>query len=176
MEFRLPQELSHPVERVFETYRDRLVDLVPFLEEIEAIEVLERHEDGGKTRLVNRWHASRTTVPTVVRPFLPSKALSWIDRAQWDPATRSCRWEFELNVLPEALHCAGINFFRERPGGSVLEVTGILTIDLRKLHVPAMFRGAAPKVESYLIGRVRPNLVAVGRAVERFLSEGSGRL
>jgi hypothetical protein len=175
MQFCLSQELTHPVERVFETCRDRLVELVPFLKGIDAIEVLERHEDGGRTRLVNRWRASTTTAPAIVRPFLPTRALSWIDRALWDPVARLCAWEFELNLLPEALHCAGVNHFRERPGGSLLEVTGSLTVDLRSLHIPARFCGAGPKVEAYLLGRVRPNLAAVGRAVEQFLSEENAR-
>ena len=48
MEFRIENNLSHPVDKVFEAYRDRLPDLVPFLDEIEAIEVLDRKEEGAR--------------------------------------------------------------------------------------------------------------------------------
>jgi hypothetical protein len=115
MQFCLSQELTHPVERVFETCRDRLVELVPFLKGIDAIEVLERHEDGGRTRLVNRWRASTTTAPAIVRPFLRPGRFPG-STAHCGSGARLCAWEFELNLLPEALHCAGVNHFRERPG------------------------------------------------------------
>ena len=45
-----------------------------------------------------------------------------------------------------------------------------VVVDLGKIYVPLIFRGAAPKVEAYLVERVRPNLERVGPAVERLLS------
>jgi hypothetical protein len=172
MEFQVPQHLSHPVDAVFVAYRDRLVELTPYLEEVESIEVVERREDGGKTYLTNRWRAKPSTVPTVVRPFMPKHALSWLDRAVWDPAARTCAWEYELGTTPGLVRCSGINYFRAREGGgSTLEITGRLAVDLRAIHVPLIFRGAGSHVESYLVGRVRPNLERVGPAVERWLTD-----
>jgi hypothetical protein len=171
MEFRVPQHLSHPVESVFAAYRDRLVDLVPYLDEIESIEVVERREDGGKTYITNRWRAKSATVPVVVRPFFPKNALAWLDRAVWDPAARTCSWEYELGTAPGLVRCSGVNYFRPRDGGSTLEIVGNLQVDLKAIHVPAIFRGAGPHVESYVVGRVRPNLERVGPAVERWLKD-----
>jgi len=173
MDFRIEHVLSHPVDKVFDAYRDRLPDLVPFLAEIEAIEVLDRKEEGGKVRLKNRWQARSSTVPAIARPFMPQKALSWIDHALWDPEARTCEWRYEMSVLPGAVSCGGVNYFHARPeGGSRFEITGKLVLDLRKLHVPFLFRGAGPKIEEWLVGRVRPNLEAVGAAVEKWLSRG----
>jgi hypothetical protein len=171
MEFRVENDLSHPLELVFDAYRDRLPDLVPYLDEIEAIEVLDRKEEGGKTRITNKWHAKASTIPAVARPFVSGKALWWIDHALWDPVARTCEWRYEMNVMPTAVACGGVNYFRPRAGGGCrFEITGQLAIDLRKLHVPFLFRGAGPKIEAWLVGRVRPNLEAVGGAVEKWLT------
>ncbi len=35
-----------------------------------------------------------------------------------------------------------------------------------------IFRGAGPKIEEWLVGRIRPNLESVGSAVEKWLSQG----
>jgi hypothetical protein len=173
MDFRIENNLSHSVEKVFDAYRDRLPELVPFLAEIEKIEVLDRKEEGGKTYITNRWHAKSSTVPAVARPFMPDKALYWIDHAIWDPKARTCEWRYEISVLPGAVQCGGVNYFHEKAGGgSRFEITGKLELDLAKLHVPFFLRGAGPKIEQWLVGRIRPNLEAVGGAVEKWLSQG----
>ena len=56
--------LTHPLEVVFEAFRDRLPELVSYLPAIESIETIEREELGpGRVRLVNVWQGNRAVAP-----------------------------------------------------------------------------------------------------------------
>lgn len=51
-------------------------------------------------------------------------------------------------------------------------LTGSLRIDLSKVRgVPRIAHRFAPKVEKFVLGLVRPNLVEVTKAVGRFLDD-----
>jgi hypothetical protein len=98
--------------------------------------------------------------------------LTYLDHATWiDDATR-VDWIFEIGVVPDAVDCRGSNYFNvgAAPGTTEVALTGIIAIDLSRVRgVPRLFHGLAPRVEGYLIERVRPNLVAVARAVGQLL-------
>ena len=52
--------LTHPLEVVFQAFRDRLTELVPYLPAIESIETVEREDLGpGRVRLANVWQGNR---------------------------------------------------------------------------------------------------------------------
>ena len=76
-------ELTHPALLVFETLRDKTPDLVAFVPNIEAVEVLERREEPPVVHLYNRWQGAEGDVPKVARPFVKKELISWNDRAAW---------------------------------------------------------------------------------------------
>ena len=48
--------IRFPRPRVFTAYRDKLVDLVPFLPNVRGIKIQERAEEGDALRMFNVWH------------------------------------------------------------------------------------------------------------------------
>ena len=60
-------DLSDPVplspEETFRLVRDDMDSLVPFMEDVDQIDVLERREEGEYVHIVNEWHASDRSVP-----------------------------------------------------------------------------------------------------------------
>ena len=157
-------------ERVFRTYRDKLVELVPFLPAVRAIEVKERDDQPPLTRVVNVWHGGGD-IPAAARAFLSQKMLSFTDRATWDESLWTCDWRMEAHSFREAVHAAGRNEFLEAEGGCRFLIHGELRIDGNKLPVPRFLAASAgAAVAKFLAGVIRPNLLETVRGVERFLA------
>jgi hypothetical protein len=171
MDFKIAEVVHHPLERVYRTNRDHLADLVPYMPNVDSIEVLEQHETQGGIRHVYRWKVSGA-VPRTVRPFFSDKAMTYLDRNEWFDAATRVDWRFEIGVFPEAVSCHGSNYFTpgNAPGTTEIALTGHLGIDLAKVRgVPRFLHGLASSVESFVLGQVRPNLVAVAVALGKFL-------
>jgi hypothetical protein len=157
-------------ERVFRTYRDKLVELVPFLPAIRGIEVKERSDAPPVTRMVNVWHGGGD-IPAAARAFLSQKMLSFTDHATWDEARWTCEWRMEAHSFREAVHAAGRNHFHEVDGGCRFVIDGELRIDGTKLPVPRFLASSAgATVAKFLVGVIRPNLMETAKGVERYLA------
>jgi hypothetical protein len=175
MKLHVESKLAFPRAVVFHTYRDKLVELVPFLPNIRGIEVKSRSDEGAVSRLVNVWHGGGD-IPKVARAVLSEKMLSWTDYATWDESQWTCAWRMEAHSFKEAVHAAGVNEFREEDGACTLAITGDLTIDGKKLPIPRFLAGTvAPAVEKFLGGMVKPNLTEVAKGVVRFLEAEAKR-
>ena len=173
MEFNVSEIVHHPLEQVYVTTRDRLLELVPYLPNVDAVETLEREPLSDGVRLLNRWKVSGA-VPRLARPFFSDKMATYLDHARWRDADRAVDWRFEIGVCAQAVDCHGQNFFRagSTPGTTEVALTGHLDIDVARIRgVPRLFHGLAPHVERFVLGLVRPNLVAVSRAVGRLLDD-----
>jgi hypothetical protein len=157
-------------ELVFRTYRDQLVELVPYLPNIRGIERRSRDDDGPRSKIVNLWRGGGE-IPAVARAVISEKMLSWTDHAAWDGSDWSCHWRMEAHSFTEAVHAEGDNRFFEDGGGCLLRITGDLTIDARKLPLPRFLAGTVgPAVEKFLAGMIKPNLTEVSKGVERYLA------
>ncbi len=171
MDFEITEIIHHPTEEVYLTYRDRLPSLVPYLPNVDEVEVVEREELDQGPRLLNRWCVTGS-IPRSVRPFFKGKRLTYLDHARWSDEESLVRWSLEIGLFPDAVGCGGTNFFRQgsSPGTTEVSLTGALTVDLSKVAgVPRFFHGLAPKIESFVLDRIRPNLSSVTRAVEQYL-------
>lgn len=173
MDFEITEIIHHPTDEVYLTYRDRLPELVPYLPNVDEVEVLEREELEGGLRLLNRWCVSGS-IPRTVRPFFKGKQLSYLDHARWNDEESLVQWRLEIGLFPDAVGCSGTNYFRQgtRPGSTEVSLTGALTVDLSRVAgVPRIFHGIAPKIESFVLDRIRPNLSSVTRAVAQYLDD-----
>lgn len=169
MQLHAESHLPYPRPLVYRTYRDRLVELVPYLPNIRGITVESRKDALPVVHLVNVWRGGGD-IPAVARAFLSEKMLSWTDHATWDEARWQCEWRMEAHAFREAVHAAGVNRFEERDGKTVLVVTGELIIDGKKLPIPRFLASTAgAAVEKFLAAAIRPNLTEVARGVEKFL-------
>jgi hypothetical protein len=171
MQFKIAEVVRHPLEKVYRTNRDHLVDLVPYMPNVDSIEILEAGETANGIRRVYRWKVSGA-VPLAVRPFFSDKMLAYIDRNEWFDDARRVDWRFEIGMFPEAVSCHGSNYFTaaRAPDSTEIALTGHLDIDLAKVRgVPRFLHGLASTVETFVIENVRPNLVAVAVAVGKYL-------
>jgi hypothetical protein len=169
-------EIPFPRQRVFETYRDRLADLVPYLPNIRGIEVTSRKDEGAITRLVNHWRGGGE-IPAVARSVISEKLLEWDDFATWDASAFRCEWRQTAPAFKEAMRSQGVNVFEELGADKTrLTITGSLEIDAGKIPGIPRFMGrvVGPAVEAFLVAAIKPNLVSVSKGVERYLREKGG--
>lgn len=173
MDFKVTEIIKHPTAAVYATYRDRLVQLVPYLPNVDSVEILEQEQTDKGLRLLNRWNVSGS-IPRSVRSFFKGKQLSYLDHADWSDGESLVRWRLVIGVFPDAVHCSGTNYFKagSRPDTTEVSLTGTLIVDLSKVKgVPRIFHGLAPKIESFVLDRIKPNLSSVTHAVAQYLDE-----
>ena len=93
MEIRSTDVVNHPVDEVYETFRDRMPEITEYIRNVDRIVVEKREMLGkGKVHLVNHWYAVGE-IPPVARSFVKPDMLSWRDDATWDDANRTAMVE-----------------------------------------------------------------------------------
>ncbi|MGG6298297.1 hypothetical protein ACQ4M4_28360 [Leptolyngbya sp. AN02str] len=159
-------------ELVFATYRDRLVELVPYMPNIRQVEVKLRRDMGTHIDLVNEWHGGGD-IPSAARAILNESMLSWTEQARWDAANYLTDWQIKTHAYTEAVLCKGKNRFVESQGGTLIESKGELSIDSRQIReVPQFLAGMVGGiVEDFLGKKIEPNLVQMSEGVRRYLEQ-----
>ncbi len=160
---------------VFETYRDRLPELVPYLPNIKRITVQKRDDDAGTSRLLNLWEA-KGEIPKVAQTIIKPEMVAWDDHAFWNQNDWTCEWRTEPKMFTENIRCAGKNRYLEDGDHTILEIRGDLEIDLKGVRgVPSFLASrVAPHVERFIVDLLRPNLVSVADGLEKFLQDTRG--
>ncbi|MDP1917210.1 MAG: hypothetical protein Q8L14_13295 [Myxococcales bacterium] len=164
-------------EQVFKAYRDDLPKLVPYLENVRAITVTSRTEEGPLVKLVNRWKGGGE-IPSVVRKVVSEDLMEWDDLATWNANEFTCQWKTIVPAFKDALDAQGTNTFTVVSDTSMrFTIRGELKVDAAKVRgVPRLLAGTiGPAVESFLVGRIQPNFLTVAKGVERWLREGGGK-
>lgn len=171
MKFRTESFIPHPRDKVFEAYRDKLSDVVAYLDDIKAVNVLKRSESGSTVTLHNEW-VSDSEVPAVAASFIKPEHLRWDDYATWDADKLTCTFEIKTRVFTDAVRCVGGDIFVEVDGGTKVILEGEFTVDLKGIPgVPKFLAGRiVPQVEKFIIALIQPNLSKVNDAIGAYLS------
>ena len=170
MEIRCDATIPFARPLVYATYRDKLLDLLPYLPNIRGIDVQERKDEDGVVRLVNIWRGGGE-IPAVARAFVAESMMSWTDHATWRNDDFATDWRVEPHSFREAVTSAGCNRYYEVGDGTRLEIRGDLTIDGTKIRgVPRLLAGKLGRtVEEFMVKLVRQNLLDVSAGVTRYL-------
>lgn len=170
MKLEISAEIPYPRQRVFEVYRDKLPELVPYLPNVRSITVTSRKDEQHVVNLINRWKGGGE-IPATVRKFLSEDLLEWDDYATWNDQELTCEWKTVVPAIKEAVSAWGKNRFFEVGGKTRLEINGEITVDASKVKlVPRMLAGVVgPAIEGFLVANIRPNLLAVSKGVEKYL-------
>lgn len=170
MQLRADAKLPFSRPEVFAAYRDKLVDLLPFLPNVRKIDVKSRDESGTIVKLLNVWHGGGE-IPAAARAVLSESMLSWDDHATWNEEDFTCGWVIKTHAFTEAVKCEGKNRFVEEGGSTVLEIRGVLEIDAKKIRgVPGFLAGKVGRtVEEFLVGKIQPNLVETVKGLQKYL-------
>jgi hypothetical protein len=172
MKIHAATRIAFPREIVFRTYRDRLVECLPYLPNVKAIEVKTRADDGPVTRLYNVWRA-RADIPKIAQSVIKPEMLAWDDHAVWDESALTTEWRIETHFMREAVTCGGRNAYTVEGDATVLTIDGDLAIDLRGVKgVPGFLAKAiAPAVEQLVVAMIKPNLLEVAKGVGKLLEQ-----
>jgi len=175
MKFNLTDEIPFERDEVFATHRDKLLELVDYLPNVDEVVVESREEDGDIVKLVNLWKGASSDVPAPLRPVIKPEMLSWVDRATWDKGRYRCDWNITLTALPDAVTAKGFNVFVDEGDVTVIQMSGEFVIHPEKVPgMPAfMARRLAPTLEKFVVGLLQPNLKKSNQAVEQYLEDNS---
>ena len=170
MKIHSESRISHPRPLVYATYRDRLPEVAPFMNDINPITVVSREQTSGGARLLNRWQAS-TEIPKIVQRFVTPDMLCWDDHAEWHDDAFACDWTLTIPAFPEQVRCSGRNRFIDEGGHTRVILSGELHVDAARIPgVPRMLaRTVAPQVEKFIVRLITPNLEKVNHSLGAFL-------
>ena len=163
--------IHHPREAVFAAYRDELADIAAYMSDIREIRVMSREDSGETTTLHNVWIAQRE-IPAFARNILKPEMLQWDDYASWQQADWTCDWKLETRVFTDSVRCGGSNsFVAVNDNTTRVGLEGYLEIELKQIPgVPRLLAGKlAPKVESFIVSLITPNLKEVNASLEAYL-------
>lgn len=159
---------------VYETFRDKLAELQPYLPTVKSIEV-ESYDrlDETMVKIVNIWTAAEEDIPALAQKFIKPEMLKWTDRATWFDDQHMCNWDMEVGFLKEAISCSGTTRYTAKGDGTEVHIEGNLRVDASKIPgVPRLVSGKVSEVvEGFVIKMITPNLKEVNRGCERYLSK-----
>jgi hypothetical protein len=172
MELRADARIPFPCETVFAVYRDDIVKVVPYMTNVQSIEVRSRKDEGAVVEFVNEWHGGGE-IPAAVRAVLSEAMLSWTDYASWNADKLTCDWRIATHALTEAVKCVGQNrFVDDGAGATRLEIRGNFDVDASKVGVPRLIAGPlARKVEEFMVSKIQSNLLETAKSLTKYLED-----
>jgi hypothetical protein len=130
--------VRQPLDEVWAAVRDRLPEIAGRLEDLESVVTLQHIEEAdGRLRLLNRWTA-RQRIPAPLRGVVGADTISWLDRAEWMGASRTCLWTIAPSVLPDHVQCSGSTRYEPAMAGRGTRVTFEGTFALRSGFLAGM--------------------------------------
>lgn len=166
--FRSTAIVRHPPQAVAGVVRDRLGELATFLDDIEAVEVVERTPlPGGGLRQVNSWAAAPKLSPAIAERI---GRLAWIDDAVWAADGLVCGFTIHAPFHP-GLACAGRVTYEPAMGGRGTRASFEGEFDLPAggdSTLDKLLAGAVEMAATTLIPKnLRRTLEAAGQLLER---------
>jgi hypothetical protein len=175
MELESKTVVKAPLEKVYDLVKNKLPEIVPYLPNVDKIEVLEKNEDGSKTHLVNKWYA-KAEVPGVVKSFIKPELFCWKDVASWDDDSHSVNYSLESYLANDLFDANGKNSFVSlNENETELIVTCQVKIYPEKLPgVPRLLaKKVSPAVEGLIEKLLAPNLSSLGDGLNQYLEKNS---
>ncbi len=145
MHLSISEPLPLSADEAFHLIRDAMPELVPFLHDVDGIDVIERVDEGEQVRILNLWRGSMARVPAPARPFVTAELLSWHDHAVWTTSLRQARFRLEPLVGARIFTCEGTTTLVEGDSSSAqlrLEVD----LEIHPDRVPGVPRLLARKL------------------------------
>ena len=176
MSYSLKKEifLNAPKDKVWETYRDSLPQLVSAMPTVEEIKVLSREELKEGIRLVNRWKISGG-LPNAIKKIVPSKLLSYDDEATWNQKEFTCYF-IEKPIDGSGIYlCKGKNTFINKGEKTLLTIGFELTIYPEKIPgIPTFVaRKLVSRIEQIISKEVVKNLALTAKVVENYIQKNT---
>jgi hypothetical protein len=171
MKLQVTDTINYPVDQVFPVFRDKMPELVPFLDAIGNIDVLSRETGGDAMHVVSIW-TSTINFPGPIEKMIPKGTRSYKDIATWHADQLAVEWRIEVPIVTEAVNAHGRNHFEAKGDKTVMHIVGEIDINPAKLKgIPTIVaKRIVPTITKFVLQNVEKNLVQVNRGVERFLA------
>ena len=162
--------IEHPLEQVYAAYRDELPRIVSHLPDIREIRVESSENTSNGIKLHNRWIADRE-IPKMLKGIIKPEMLEWDDFAEWHDEAHYVAWTLRIPAFETQVQCSGRNSFYADGSGTRVVLTGELRIRMEQVPgVPKfMAKKLAPRVETFIVKLVTPNLKQVNESLGRYL-------
>ncbi|AFY79753.1 MAG: hypothetical protein IGR93_14790 [Hydrococcus sp. C42_A2020_068] len=172
IEISVDSQVSFSRPLVYSTYRDKLVELGPYLPNVRSLQLKSRQETERQVRLVLEWHGGGD-IPAAARTLLSEKLFAWTEYDVWDNNEFTVDWRIETHAYREAVFCAGKNRFLDRGNYTLVESRAEVRIDLSAIDgIPPFWLGRLVNlVEELLSKKIEPNLVRMGQNVQKYLEQ-----
>ena len=167
--------VKYPRQVVWETIRDRLPEMVPFLDDVGAITQEYREEQAaGSLQLINVWKAD-VKIPPMLHSVIDPSTLSWTDRADWNDSQNTCHWAIEPHFFLNRIRCSGTTQFEQAIGGRGTRINfeGELEVTAKDFPgLPAFMEVAATQaIESLVATLIPKNFRKVTDALSHLLNQ-----
>lgn len=164
--------IPFPRPLVYETYRDKLIEVAPYLENVQAIRIKSRCYFNELTHIVSKWQGN-AEIPLVLTNLIDETILSWTDIATWNHTEFTTKWRIKTDAFTEAVRCVGINRFFEVDNGTLVECRGELKIDSREINgIPSFLSDTIKQaIENLLSKNIEPNFLQISEGACMYLKE-----
>jgi hypothetical protein len=164
--------IPFPRSLVYATYRDKVVELLPYLPNVVSVSVKSTHQEGNLTYYVNQWHGGGD-IPAALRSILGDNLLSWDEYNTWNELDLSQKWHIKTHAFTESVSCQGTTQFSEDGNSTFVQTRGELTIDPKQIKGFPSFLvgGVAHMLEDFLGSKISPNLEQMSLGVRHYLEQ-----
>jgi hypothetical protein len=173
MKLESTEVINKPLEDVYTLVRDELEKLVPYLPNVNKIEVVDKSQTDNKVHIVNNWYAM-ADMPKLLSKFLKPEIFSWKDIADWNNETHSVDYSLESFLANDLFDAKGTNTFTALGDDKTeLKISCEVSIYPEKIPgVPRLIAGKVkPMVESLIEKILAPNLTSLGTGLNKYFSE-----
>jgi hypothetical protein len=167
--------IPFPLRAVFETYRDRLLDVAPYMSNVRSVELASRQHINDRLHCIYHWKGN-SDIPRALRSFIGEDMLAWTEYNAWDPEDHLLVWQIETHAFTEAVQCSGYNHFLAEGDHTIIQSRGEMTIDAERIEgVPSFIAATIAKtVEGFLAKKIEPNLLDLGNGIRQYLEQTTG--
>ncbi len=152
--------VKYPQDEVWIAVRDRLPEMVPFLDDVKSITQESREQNPDSLQLTNIWQAD-IDLPGKIQSVIDIDKLKWTDRAEWVESKQQCLWVIEPHFFKGRIDCTGSTKFEPAIGGRGTRITfaGEFGIDASDIPgIPSFMESTISKtVESLIINVIPKN-------------------
>ena len=121
--------IHHPLDVVYDAYRNRLPEVARYIPDIREIRAHSVEENVCGAEIHNEW-ISDTQMPRGVNKIIRPEHLRWDDYASWDDSNHWVDWRIKTRMFTESVSCSGRNRFLAEGSSTRVVLDGDLIIKI----------------------------------------------
>ncbi|MCC7441449.1 MAG: SRPBCC family protein [Bdellovibrionales bacterium] len=166
--------VDRPVDQVFALVRDDLPRLVPYMPNVDRIEVLSREQKDGEIRIVNQWFA-KAEIPGPLKKVMKPEYFSWKDTATWIDAKKCVNYKIEALAAKGLFSVKGTNTFSPIHDGEKTELKIACEVEISPEKIPGvpgfLARGLKTPLEALIRAIMEPNLTSLAKQINSYFKK-----